>query len=503
MKRLLLGLVVMAMTHTAFADLVNVEELNQKLSERGATWTAKQTWLNQLSRSEAKRLMGVTENIGSEVEFIKADQLQTDRLPESLDWRNKDNQNWVSPILNQANCGSCVAFAAVGVLETQYNISSLLPNLNLRLSPQNLFACGGGYCDYGWYPSSAASFLMKKGVVDEACHPYTSGATGKDVACNSACADSSQRIFKISGFNTPSRGVLDVQSVKQALQKGPVMTTLTVYADFMAYSGGVYKHVTGEQLGGHAISIIGYDDKDQAFIIRNSWGTEWGENGFGRVAYTDTSGVGGSTWGFQAPAMNGAVSLQYPRDYDYLTGQVNIQAASTYGRTKAMTATLYARNGQAVWSANCESATCEFPLDTTAFTEGRYEAQITAFDDVGQKIDSSIRQFFHVVNQQPTLEVSMAPQGTTLDKPLKGRIVFDVKTKSSSVPMSKLTFHYKNAQGEEKTRTAEVVIDAMTIGWRTNVIPNGTYEIWLSGAVKSNSMEVVQETTHYTVQVKN
>ena len=228
-------------------------------------------------------------------------------MPAAFDWRNKDGKNWVSPILNQANCGSCVAFAAVGAMETQLNISSLIPNLNTKLSPQNLFACGGGACEMGWYPESAASYLMKNGVTDEACMPYRSGATGEDVACNSSCADAAQRMYKISNYTTPSKAAANLQAVKAALAKGPLVTTLTVYADFVTYSSGVYKHTTGAALGGHAVSIVGYDDADQAFIIRNSWSEEWGEKGFARVAYTDTSGIGRSTWSYEVPATTGSV----------------------------------------------------------------------------------------------------------------------------------------------------------------------------------------------------
>ncbi len=96
--------------------------------------------------------------------------------------------------------------------------------------------------------------------------PYTSGATGQDVACSATCADSAQRSVRITSYGTPSRMVKDVDSVKQALQHGPLVTTLDVYADFMAYSSGVYKHVTGDMLGGHAVSIVGYDDSLGAFI---------------------------------------------------------------------------------------------------------------------------------------------------------------------------------------------------------------------------------------------
>jgi hypothetical protein len=70
-----------------------------------------------------------------------------------------------------------------------------------------------------------------------------------------------------------SSGGSTIEDVKAALQKGPLITTLAVYADFESYSSGVYKHVDDGNApeGGHAVSIIGYDDSKNAWLIRNSW----------------------------------------------------------------------------------------------------------------------------------------------------------------------------------------------------------------------------------------
>ena len=54
---------------------------------------------------------------------------------------------------------------------------------------------------------------------------------------------------------------------------------MTVYNDFYSYTSGVYSHVTGSYLGGHAILIVGYDDVGKYFIAKNSWGTSWGRGG--------------------------------------------------------------------------------------------------------------------------------------------------------------------------------------------------------------------------------
>jgi C1A family cysteine protease len=497
-------LILMSFSTSYAESLVNVQNLNHDIQKQQLGWVAKDTWLTHLSKAQARRMMGLKNTPSADVEFVAPQSSQaTADLPSSLDWRNKDGKNWVSPILNQGNCGSCVAFASIGVLETQVNISSIFPNLNVRFSPQNLFACGGGACESGWYPSAAASTLMRKGVTDEACMPYTSGATGEDVSCHAACANSAQRTYKISSYRAPTASIKNVASVKRALQKGPVVTTLSVYADFMAYSSGVYKHASGEVLGGHAISIIGYDDASQSYIIRNSWGQDWGEKGFGHVAYSDVSGVGNTTISFEVPAVTGAVSLLTPRDYSYVTGDYEFEANSSFSATDGVSITVYDKNNQSVWSGTCPAAECKSTFDSTKLADGRYEVQATAFDAHGGKLATSTTQFFYVVNHEPSLSLAFTGKGVDLSQPLSERIEFAITAHSSGVPMSSIEFHFKDSSGKETVRTAEVVLEQMTMGWRTNLIADGNYEIWMVGHVKSNGMDVKAETEHQTVTLKN
>ena len=66
---------------------------------------------------------------------------------------------------------------------------------------------------------------------------------------------------------------------------------MEVYSDFFYYSTGVYHYTTGTYEGGHVILIVGYDDVNQYFICKNSWGTGWGERGFFRIAYSELNSV--------------------------------------------------------------------------------------------------------------------------------------------------------------------------------------------------------------------
>ncbi|MDQ0960889.1 hypothetical protein QFZ66_004767 [Streptomyces sp. B4I13] len=67
--------------------------------------------------------------------------------------------------------------------------------------------------------------------------------------------------------------------------RGPLIACFAVFDDFFNYRGGVYRHVSGERVGGHCISVIGYDDGRGAWLCKNSWGTGWGEGGYFWIAY--------------------------------------------------------------------------------------------------------------------------------------------------------------------------------------------------------------------------
>jgi C1A family cysteine protease len=486
------------------AASMNVMTLNAQLKANNAGWVARETYLSHMTAQEVKTRFGLREELSPEVEMVRnRPHALNSNLPSSLDWRNKDGKNWVSPLLNQANCGSCVAFASIGVMETQMRIASGNPNYNISLSTENLFMCGGASCESGWMPTDAADHLQNVGVVDEACAPYTSGATGQDISCSATqCKDADKRTYKISGYTQPTSYFKDVEAVKQALQKGPVVTTIMVYEDFMSYGGGVYTHTTGKFLGGHAISIIGYNDADQAFIIRNSWGPEWGEGGFGRVSYTDKSGVGSQTWLFSMPSPQGYVSISSPRDYTYAANKVDLKSVSTFAGTDSQQVTVFDQSGKAVLNQSC-AATCDQTLDVNALPSGHYDIVSTAMNSKGQVIGTSPHQQFYVANQRPNISISFTGKGIDLKSPLKDRIEFALKTSTTSIPLNTVEFHYKNSAGVEKVKAIHVVLDDMSMGWRTNLVPNGIYEIWLVGHVTTNAYDVAVETAHVSVTTQN
>jgi len=208
-------------------------------------------------------------------------------LPTSIDWRNKGG-NWVSPVKDQGSCGSCWAFSSVAALESKYAMRNNTPGSFLDLSEQILVSCSTGNmgCD-GGYMDATAEFLQNTGTYYETCFPYT--ATNNN--CNNACANWRTNAFKITEYEYVSR---DVTAMKQALQNGPFQVSFYVYGDFDYYGGGVYEYAWGQNLGGHAVLLVGYVDTAGQygggyFIVKNSWGTSWGENGYFRIGYSQVS----------------------------------------------------------------------------------------------------------------------------------------------------------------------------------------------------------------------
>jgi C1A family cysteine protease len=220
---LILGITNLLIAGTAFAG-ASVNDVQQAITAKHAGWTAKENWVTQLPREQVIRMMGVQKAPNHDAEFMipEGSVLRKAKLPPSVDWRNVNGVNYVSPILNQGNCGSCVAFSTVATLETQLNVSSGIPGLNAQFSTQALFSCGGGACDFGWEPDLAAQYLKTTGVPDEACSPYTEGATGVDVDCSSICSDHAARSYKIADFTAPTANVTNIDAVKAALQNGPL-----------------------------------------------------------------------------------------------------------------------------------------------------------------------------------------------------------------------------------------------------------------------------------------
>ena len=206
----------------------------------------------------------------------------------SVDWSAND-----SPVKYQGGCGSCWAFAAVALIENLSNQTDL--------SEQVVLACsGGGTCIGGNYVS-ALNYIRDAGIPDESCYPYTA----KDGYCGSKCQNPAFLVQATQIASDLWGGTPTVEDLKAALQNGPVVVGIHVYTDFDSYTSGIYHHATGTYRGGHAVLLVGYNDTDQCFKVKNSWGTYWGEGGYFRISYLDvTNDVKFGEYGAQASGVH-------------------------------------------------------------------------------------------------------------------------------------------------------------------------------------------------------
>ena len=209
-------------------------------------------------------------------------------VPEEFDPRQTEMAKCIHPIRDQGDCGSCWAFAISEVFTDRLCIYK---NQDVILSPQDLVSCDtliDKGCN-GGTPQIAWEYTAFTGIVSENCFPYTSGWSGESGDCkikSKQCTNSSI-VFEKKKTSQPKL-IMNQNDIKAALITGPVVATMYVYDDFELYEKGIYIRTHESNfLGGHAIKMIGYGiDKKTSisyWICANSWGDDWGEDGFFRI----------------------------------------------------------------------------------------------------------------------------------------------------------------------------------------------------------------------------
>jgi len=267
-----------------------IKDIQDAIKKTGAKWTAGETSVSY-DREDWKYLVGLNfEPIDAE----PVDLTVAAELPAALDWRNV-NGNFVTAPRNQKKCGSCWAFSMTGGLEAYTLLKNNTPGKDLDLSEQVMLSCSGaGSCNGG---RLSAGFLTKSGLPSESAYPYTA----TDGSCASAEAGWQGSAYKIGAWGSVSK---NLTAIKTALVKyGPLPIAFMVYEDFMHYKTGIYSYTTGKRLGGHAVLLVGYNDEEKYFSVKNSWDLGWGEEGFFRIAYSEMNNsvsFGLSTIAFRA-----------------------------------------------------------------------------------------------------------------------------------------------------------------------------------------------------------
>jgi len=264
---------------------LTLRQLQSQITSGSSTWRAGTTSVSALSEADQARRLGL--NVREEEMRRVQARLRAARAPSTFsfaparDWRNKDGLNWTTPIRDQGNCGSCVAFGTVATIEARTKIQENKADMTLDLSEADLFFCGAGKkCNEGWWPPDALDYAKASGVSDETCFPYQD----HDIDCQT-CSDRPDRLLQVTEYEE----IIEPGARKEFIDKtGPVVACMAVYQDFFYYKDGIYKHVTGDLAGYHAISCVGYSEADSCWICKNSWGPSWGDNGFFKIAYGES-----------------------------------------------------------------------------------------------------------------------------------------------------------------------------------------------------------------------
>ena len=283
-------------------DIERQEKMVNFINKLRTTWTA------QIYERDIAGLVGAWyENEDMQLEEKKVFKTSLEALPDNFDLRDAYPEcETIKEIRDQSTCGSCWAFSSAEVMSDRLCIHSG-GKLQTRVSAAHLTtcctSCGNG-C-FGGYPSSCFNYWKNTGIPSgglygdtTTCVPYFFPPCDDHMnkcsdykstpACQKSCQDGYPKtLAEDKSYGKSSYSVRGEANIKQEIyENGSVVGTFSVYEDFANYKEGVYQHVTGSYLGGHAVKIIGWgvtSNNVKYWLIANSWNETWGEKGFFRL----------------------------------------------------------------------------------------------------------------------------------------------------------------------------------------------------------------------------
>jgi len=198
-------------------------------------------------------------------------------VPQTFDWRT---QNMVTPVKDQGQCGSCWAFSVTENIESVYCKGNNLDCTTLApLSPQEIVDCDDQDlgCDGGDPPTAYQFVIDKGGMEDNSDYPYTA----RDGSCK---FKASLVKVKISSWKYATQNSDETTMMNNLVNWGPL--SICVDAEpWQDYTGGILMAADCDTTLDHCVQLVGYDltQSTPFWIVRNSWGSDWGENGYIRL----------------------------------------------------------------------------------------------------------------------------------------------------------------------------------------------------------------------------
>ncbi|XP_051831935.1 cathepsin B isoform X1 [Antechinus flavipes] len=307
----LCSLVVLTSARSTLSFPPLSDEMVNYVNKLNTSWKAGHNFRN-VDMSYVKKLCGTI--MGGAKQLPQRLMLADDmKLPENFDAREQwPNCPTIKEIRDQGSCGSCWAFGAVEAISDRICVHTN-GYTTVEVSAEDLLSCCGLQCGEGCnggYPAGAWKYWIKKGLVSGGlydshvgCRPYSippcehhvngsrpacSGEGGDTPKCNKKCEAGYSPDYKddkhygSTAYNVPSS---EKEIMAEIYKNGPVEGAFIVYADFLQYKSGVYQHVTGDMLGGHAIRVLGWGVENGIpyWLAANSWNTDWGDNGFFKI----------------------------------------------------------------------------------------------------------------------------------------------------------------------------------------------------------------------------
>ncbi|MBI4722542.1 MAG: T9SS type A sorting domain-containing protein [Candidatus Stahlbacteria bacterium] len=282
-----------------------LEALRDTLAKLGNPWVAGHTGVSDLPMEEKAKLL--SPSLVGDMPPVPPDRIRLSKQPKTLppaemDWRSYNGYFWMTPVKNQYPCGTCWAFAWVSTQEARTKIFRNTPLANPDLSEAFVAACNPyGYgCDTKSGDIDLGNWTRTYGIPDEECFPYN---IGSDYAANhtwhSNCSNKCSDWQAKAAINkTTDWGYVSIadNNLKNEIMNGPVAVAGYwpdsekkdggIREDFFYYKSGTYRPILGDWIkAGHAITYCGWNAAGE-WLIKNSWGTSWGNGGYGYITYT-------------------------------------------------------------------------------------------------------------------------------------------------------------------------------------------------------------------------
>ncbi len=323
-------------------------------------------------------------------------ELHLKSLPAFWDWRTS---GIVPSVRDQGACGSCWAFGTVSVMESAVRKGG---GPLVDLSEQFLINCNndGWDCDGGLTASMYHTNTLGKsqnaaGAVLESIKPYTATNGSCAVALPHAYKSSSWQFIVADEFTMPT-----VDQIKTAIYTyGPVTAGVCAGSGWDSYTGGVFATDETSQCGGqtnHQIVLVGWNNNTQSWILRNTWGTAWGINGYMNIKW-NTSRVGeGTSWIRYVGTNPTGLTAYRPAGDTYAVKPTyswsKMGTTASYKlRVKDVATGTYPINGVTISSSYCNVTTnrCSYPSSTALIANKGYQWQVAA----GNGIYTSLMAF--------------------------------------------------------------------------------------------------------------